>query len=386
MDNTKLSNSETEELLTKFSKKMIHILIKYKPPKLFTGCYVELDLVQGKFFGEKTIGQLVGKSGERKEEFFALTGIKPHIEDSKEKPLLILSKYNVREIKLASLLGKRFRSSKSWSSSSIHKHFQQLSKQLSEEEDTVGFRELESFDVELASTSLKNAVGKMSNENYSDSQTLLEHAKEVASESVKAATMLAFDTKKVRKLAFYHDIGKVFLPYYLHDSNKVFEFMPELADAEIKECIETHHSSLLSFENPNIALISLVNKLISQSHFLKNYPISENIHNLLGNIKTQLDELLSQEKLLKSYSYLSAQTIWLILNLSSSSLLVEEEWTSFISSIKECVSKQLSISETLKDTEEESKLTISIYCLPGENLKPSITKLRFNLNQIKPSI
>ncbi|AFO51636.1 hypothetical protein MHLP_00280 [Candidatus Mycoplasma haematolamae str. Purdue] len=354
---------------------MIHYLSKYKSPRLFNGCYVEFNLVEGKFFSEKTIGQLVGKSGERKEEFFSLTGVKPHIEYSNDKPILILSKYNVREITLASLLGQRFKSTKSWSSCSINKHFWQLSEQLVREETEIGERALAKLEHEPArpsSSSLSSLVGRMSNEQYSTNQTLLEHSIEVSEEAEKAAISLGLDPVRSKKVAFFHDIGKIFLPYYLHSSEKALEQLKEITDEEIRECISTHHNPLGSFTSPYIALTALINRVLSQTHFISHCESSESLKKTFQSFLY----IKKEEGLLSPFYILSSgYHFWFIFNSEDKreKNLIEGDW---VTELKKLVEEH---TKTLDDDSHEIKnlsFSITLYWLPTKDEAATFERLK----------
>ncbi|CBZ40325.1 2\',3\'-cyclic-nucleotide 2\'-phosphodiesterase, probable fragment [Mycoplasma suis KI3806] len=358
-----------KEYLSKFSKKMIHLLTKYKSPKLFTGCYNEFQLSEGKFFSDKTVGQLLGKSGERKDEFFLLTGVKPHLEYSGEDPILILSKYNVRDIKLASMLTQKFKISKSWSSSSIHKNFKEVERQITSEEEVLGRSTLENIDSEIDSPYLFQIIGRMGSEQYSNSQTLLEHSLQMAEASEQAALQLNMESKRAKKLAFYHDIGKLFLPYYEHASEKVFQYIPDIQDPEIREIIKTHHDSLLSFSSTYIALVSLINRILTQIHFI---PSETKAINLKENFQSFLEEQKKEERISNFYILSSGLHFWFIFNEASNreeQSSLQEDWTNKLNNLLQEKYKE--------DTQLDlSSLSITFYWLPNKEDKPSLYRLK----------
>ncbi|RAO95149.1 phosphohydrolase [Mycoplasma wenyonii] len=357
----------------KFTKKMLHYLSKYKSPKLFTGCYSEIKLSDSKNFNEKTVGQLVGKSGERKEEFFSLTGVKPHIEYSDDKPILMLSKYNSREIKLAHLLGERFQTTKSWSSSSINKHVKQLQERLSREEGELGQKILSEYWPEKSQSDLAELVGGMSNERYSPTQTLLEHSIEVATEAKQIAEALSLDSQKLQRMALFHDIGKVVLPYYQHSTPKVLELIPELQSSpELTEAIVSHHNPLGSFSSPYLALIALINRIVSQSHFIvpEDSKIPESLKKSLNQLLTSK---LSEKKITHFYILSSYCYFWFILRCPKAN---QEELT-----------KQLSVklgpllqSYSSWEGKELKNLNFSLFWLPEEGSEDKISLTRLKLS------
>ncbi|AGX89265.1 HD domain-containing protein [Mycoplasma parvum] len=370
------TNSQNKDYLSKFSKKMIHLLSKYKSPKLFTGCYEEYHLAEGKFFSDKTVGQLLGKSGERKDEFFLLTGVKPHLEYSGEEPIVVLSKYNVRDIKLASLLTQKFKVSKSWSSNSIHKNFKEIEKQIISEEEEIGRETLKNIDAEINSIYLFQIVGRMANEQYSTSQTLLEHSLQISEVSAESALQLNLDSKKIKKLAFFHDIGKLFFPYYEHTSEKVFNFISELIDdSEMKEIITTHHNSLLSFTSPYISLISLINRVVTQLHFL---PTNNDSLKLKEKFQIFWEKQKKEEIISSFYILSSSLHFWFIFNEEFDEMkktLLQEEWTQELNSLL-----NINNNEENKNT-ELSGLNISFYWLPNQKYQASIYKLKMFQNE-----
>ena len=106
----------------------------------------------------------------------------------------------------------------------------------------------------------------MSNERYSPTQTLLEHSIEVAEEAKKISEALALDSSKLQRMALFHDIGKVIFSYFEHTSPKILEHLPELKEeSELLEVITSHHEPLGSLSSPNVALITLINRIVSQS-------------------------------------------------------------------------------------------------------------------------
>ncbi|WP_075047548.1 HDIG domain-containing metalloprotein [Mycoplasma ovis] len=355
---------------------MIRYLSKYKSPRLFSGCYFEIKLSDSKNFNEKTIGQLVGKSGERKEEFFSLTGVKPHIEYSDEPPTLILSKYNPRDLKIAHLLGERFKTSKSWSSSSINKHFKQLEESLIREERTLGEQVLAEYWPEKVTSHLATLVGRMQNERYSPSQTLLAHSKEIAREVKKLAEALSLDSVKLQRMALLHDIGKIVLPYYQHTSSKVLELIPELnEDIELSEVVTSHHNPLGSFNSPYVALVTLINRVISQSHFINlggegaSAPFKESIEKLLTS-------KVEEAQISHFYVVSSFYHFWFILRFPKEN---QEELTRQLTDeIYPLTNKYLN-SENVKDSRESNNLSVTLFWLPEVESEEKISFTRLKL-------
>ncbi len=144
----------------------------------------------------------------------------------------------------------------------------------------------------------------MSNERYSPTQTLLEHSIEVATEAKKIAENLCLDSQKFQRMALFHDIGKVVLPYYQHSTPKVMELIPELkSNTEIVETVTSHHNPLGSLNSPYLALITLINRMISQSHFIviRGCEPPESLQKALNQLLTS--KITEKKSLTSTYSH-----------------------------------------------------------------------------------
>ncbi|KMZ96217.1 hypothetical protein PVNG_02355 [Plasmodium vivax North Korean] len=214
----------------------------------------------------------------------------------------------------------------------------------------------------------------MEREQYSSLQTLLDHSLQVAEECSKAAEILGLDSLKAGKLGLLHDIGKIQEPYYMHATSEALSNLPAPKDADISMAISSHHNPLDSISSAYVSLVAVVNKIISQNHFI---PLGEDFKKFTPALQTLLQ---SKYELKDFYSAVTDKNI----------LIIFKDYTKkdqIISLFTQKREELVSIVQSHKQLSFEKLLFKSIYNLKLpknliNHLAPSKRKFQIELDNI----
>lgn len=242
-----------------FNRIVLNALHNLKLPQPITHCSKKIDLTKFPNFSDNSIGHLLGKKGNHKQEFTKITGINLELDKDTENTI-VLSKYNGIEVEKAYRLIEKLFQKSNWSPAAMKKQYEIVKKEFTAHCIDEGSKVLkEILEYKEFSDYLAEVVGLL-NYCFSYSQNMMQHSLEVAQMSGNIAAQLGLDVLMAKRAGFFHDVGKATANYNDHVEAGIKIAKKEKLEPYIINAIECHHGKVKA-NNPYAIIVKAMDKV-----------------------------------------------------------------------------------------------------------------------------